>query len=391
MAQTPAKRITSRGDTVDYTPSSAVVAGDVVMIGSQAMVATQAIAANCLGSLSCDGVFDLPKTADVFAIGDAVYWNASGTDVGSNTGAADNTTGNVCGRCVMNANAAATHVRTKLTTMLGLNTVAGSVAVDDITGNDSSLAITGKTATAAAGGAVVIAGGSTAATYAGGLVSVTGGIGNTTGDGGAVSLIGGESGSGASANGGSVTITGGKALNATTGDGGAVLITGGQGPLLANTGGAVTILSGAGDASNGTAGAIILDSSGTGATKGTITIGTNAASIKIAKMPRHGAFAAVAANGANQATAGVLSEGVNLVSASDNAKGVVLPSCVEGAQCVVINMVTDKSLLIYPPSGKQVNLKGADNAINVAANTVGHFYSEGANAWYGLIAATDVA
>jgi len=68
-----------------------------------------------------------------------------------------------------------------------------------------------------------------------------------------------------------------------------------------------------------------------------------------------------------------------------------LPSCVDGAQCVVINMVTDKTLLIYPPTAKQVNLKGANNAITVAANTIGHFYSEGVNAWYGLIAVTDVA
>ncbi len=82
---------------------------------------------------------------------------------------------------------------------------------------------------------------------------------------------------------------------------------------------------------------------------------------------------------------------MNLVLGSDNAKGVQLPSCVNGAQCVVINMVTDKTLLIYPPLGKQVNLRGANNSLNVAANTIGIFYSEGTNAWYGLDAATDVA
>jgi hypothetical protein len=70
---------------------------------------------------------------------------------------------------------------------------------------------------------------------------------------------------------------------------------------------------------------------------------------------------------------------------------VQLPSCVDGAQCVVVNLNTDKTLLIYPPTGKQVNNKGANNAITVAANTVGIYYSEGANAWYGLHAATDVA
>lgn len=97
------------------------------------------------------------------------------------------------------------------------------------------------------------------------------------------------------------------------------------------------------------------------------------------------------AAGGNIATAAACIEGVNVIAASDNAKGVLLPSCKDGAMCVVVNLVTDKTLLIYPPVGKQVNNKGANNAITVAANTVGIFWSEGTNAWYGLDAATDVA
>ncbi len=405
MSQTPAKRITSRGDAIDYTPSSNVAAGDVVEIGSIPMVATSAIVANCLGSLATEGVFDVPKDADVFVVGDAVYWNSSATDVGSNTGAASNHAGNLMGVCVTNAAANATLVRTKLTAAKRTTTIGGAVTASGITGEDSSLGITGYTNGGAiaiagaagnanvAGGAVTIGGGAAGTgNAAGGAVSVTGGAGDGTGDGGAASLVGGASGDGASANGGAVAITGGAATNATSGDGGAVTIVGGAGPTVGNTGGALTLLSGAGDASNGTAGAVILDSSGTGATKGTITIATNAASLSIKKMPRlTGLVGSVAANGGNQATAGALLEGVNIITASDNSKGVVLPACVDGAQCVVINMVTDKTLKIYPPEGKQVNLAGANNAITVAANTVGHFYSEGANAWYGLIAATDVA
>jgi predicted RecA/RadA family phage recombinase len=99
----------------------------------------------------------------------------------------------------------------------------------------------------------------------------------------------------------------------------------------------------------------------------------------------------VNANGGNIATAGQCFEGVNIIAGSDNSKGVILPSCVDGAMCVVVNMVTDKTLLIYPPVGKQVNNRGANNSLNVAANTVGIFWSEGTNAWYGLDAATDVA
>lgn len=338
MAQTPVKRITSRGDSVDYTPSANVAAGDVVEIGSIPLVATSAIVANCLGSLASEGVFDVPKNADVFAVGDAVYWNSSDTDLGSNTGAADNASGNLMGLCLANANAAATTVRVKLTAAKRTTTIAGSATADDLTGSDASLAITGKAGASSAGGAIAIAGGAAAA--------------------GAY-------------------------------DGGAVTITGGAGPTAGNTGGAVTILSGAGDGTNGTAGAVIVDSSGTGATKGAITIGTNAASLTLGKMPRI-PFSSVAAAGANQATAGVLVEGVNLVTASDNAKGVVLPACVNGKTVVVINMVTDKTLKIYPPTAKQVNLAGANNAITVAANTISTFYSEGANAWYGPSGAATV-
>lgn len=339
MTQTPAVRITSRGDVIDYTPSTNVAAGDVVEVGSIPLVATQAIVANTLGTLASEGVFDLPKTDDVFTAGDAVYWNSSATDVGSNTGAADNASGNIVGVCVLNAANTATHVRTKLTAAKRTNTIAGSVTADDITGSDASLAISGKAGSSSAGGAVAIAGGAAAA--------------------GAY-------------------------------DGGAVTITGGAGPTAGNVGGAVTILSGAGDGTNGTAGAVILDSSGTGATKGAITIGTNAASLTLGKSPRI-PCAIVNAAGGNIATAGALAEGVNIIAASDNSKGVILPSCVNGALCVVVNMVTDKTLKIYPPVAKQVNNMGANNALTVAANTVGIFWSEGTNAWYGLDAATDVA
>jgi len=351
MTQTPAKRITSRGDAIDYTPTSNVTAGDVVEVGSIPMVATQAITANTLGSLATEGVFDVPKTSDVFTAGDAVYWNSSATCVGSNTGAADNASGNIMGVCTSNAANTATHVRVKLTAAKRTATIAGSVTADDITGSDSSLAITGYTNA----GAIAMAGAAGNANVTGGAITVTGGAGGTgTSNGGAVSIAGGAAGA------------------------------------VGGTGGAISILSGAGDGTNGTAGALTIDSSGTGATKGAITIGTNAASLTLGKMPRI-PFSSVNAAGGNIATAGALSEGVNLVAASDNAKGVQLPTCVDGAQCMVINLVTDKTLLIYPPTGKQVNNKGANNAITVAANSVGIYWSEGANAWYGLHAATDVA
>lgn len=393
MAQTPAI-LHKTGDVVDYTPTNAVIAGEVVVIGTMPCIAPSAIAANTLGVLAVEGIWDVPKTSDVFTAGDAVYWDTNGEPVVGDTlsGAADNNaaTGELLGWAVANAANTANTVRVKMTSAKRTATIAGSVTANDITGSDSSLGVSGIAGNAGAGGSIVVAGGAGDGNAAGGLVSVTGGAGAGTGDGGAASLVGGASGNGASSNGGAIAITGGAATAAASGDGGAITITGGAGPTVGNTGGAVTILSGAGDGTNGTAGAVIIDSSGTGNVKGAITIGTNAASLTLGKMPRI-PVSLVNAAGANQATAGALSEGFNLVALSDNTTGVILPSCVSGAQCIVVNMVTDKVLKIYPPTGKQVNLAGANNAITVAANTVGIYVSEGTNAWYGLHAATDVA
>ena len=46
------------GASIDYTPGSAVAAGDVIVQGELIGVARTPIAANALGSLAVDGVFD---------------------------------------------------------------------------------------------------------------------------------------------------------------------------------------------------------------------------------------------------------------------------------------------------------------------------------------------
>jgi predicted RecA/RadA family phage recombinase len=69
-----------QGSTVDYTPSSAVTAGDVVVQGELVGVAKLDIAADTLGALAVDGVFDFPKTAGVgeaIAAGAEVYWDVA--------------------------------------------------------------------------------------------------------------------------------------------------------------------------------------------------------------------------------------------------------------------------------------------------------------------------
>ena len=68
------------GDVLDYTPSSAVAAGDVVVIGSLVGVAPRAIAANAVGALAVEGVFEIPcATGATGAQGSAIsYYAVSG-------------------------------------------------------------------------------------------------------------------------------------------------------------------------------------------------------------------------------------------------------------------------------------------------------------------------
>ena len=67
-------------DSVDYAPSAAVAAGQVVVVGDMVGVAKLDIAANKLGSLAVEGVFDFPKATSAgsgFAAGVTVYWDAT--------------------------------------------------------------------------------------------------------------------------------------------------------------------------------------------------------------------------------------------------------------------------------------------------------------------------
>lgn len=67
------------GCLIDYTPSAAVAAGDVVALNDLITVAPRAIAANKLGAVAVKGVFSLPKAAASSGAsigqGAIVYWN----------------------------------------------------------------------------------------------------------------------------------------------------------------------------------------------------------------------------------------------------------------------------------------------------------------------------
>jgi predicted RecA/RadA family phage recombinase len=74
-------RYVSAGTTLDYTPTAAVSAGDVVVLSDLLAVATHDIEANKLGAVAYTGLWSLPKAAEALSQGDAVYWDASASAV----------------------------------------------------------------------------------------------------------------------------------------------------------------------------------------------------------------------------------------------------------------------------------------------------------------------
>jgi len=66
------------GIMIDYTPTSDVDAGDVVVEGNLIGIAKSDIKANEKGALAVSGVFEVVKVTGVtFDKGDLVYWNAT--------------------------------------------------------------------------------------------------------------------------------------------------------------------------------------------------------------------------------------------------------------------------------------------------------------------------
>ena len=64
------------GQSVPYTPTTDVAAGDVVVRGDLVGVATQPIKANTLGALAVEGVFAFAKNTGVaYSVGTVLYWD----------------------------------------------------------------------------------------------------------------------------------------------------------------------------------------------------------------------------------------------------------------------------------------------------------------------------
>ncbi len=97
------------GKSIDYRPSEAVAAGDVVVQGNLVGIARLDIAANTLGSLAVVGVFDVEKATGAVTAGAVVYWDAA------NHKATATATGNqYLGKAVLDAESADELVRVLL-------------------------------------------------------------------------------------------------------------------------------------------------------------------------------------------------------------------------------------------------------------------------------------
>ncbi|MCA9253807.1 MAG: DUF2190 family protein [Phycisphaerales bacterium] len=102
------------GNSIDYTPSADVAAGDVVVQGESVGIAKTAIAANLIGAIAVTGVFDVPKAtgaSTAITAGANVYWDAT-----NSVATTDDDTGNnkLLGKTVLAASDADATVRVRL-------------------------------------------------------------------------------------------------------------------------------------------------------------------------------------------------------------------------------------------------------------------------------------
>ena len=64
-----------RGESVDFTPSRDVAAGEVLVFGGLPGVVKTAVRAGALGALALTGVYDVEKDGIAVAAGDRLCWN----------------------------------------------------------------------------------------------------------------------------------------------------------------------------------------------------------------------------------------------------------------------------------------------------------------------------
>ncbi|OQA77861.1 MAG: hypothetical protein BWY31_04424 [Lentisphaerae bacterium ADurb.Bin242] len=130
-----------KGDSIDYIPSSAVAAGDVIFFGDVAAVAKLDIPAGSLGSLAAVGMFNVEKDGNAIADGVPVYYNAVTGASATNSG-----TDKVMGVAVAAAVAGDAYVRVLLNAGKKDSGTAYSIAtgVEVTAGTDNAKIVTAK-------------------------------------------------------------------------------------------------------------------------------------------------------------------------------------------------------------------------------------------------------
>lgn len=105
----------SSGECIDYTPSSAIAAGDIVVQDDLVGIATRPIAAGTTGALAVSGIFDIVKASNtVFTAGQKVYWHATDKVAVTTEIATGGGTNKLIGKAVAAAGSGLTTVRVRL-------------------------------------------------------------------------------------------------------------------------------------------------------------------------------------------------------------------------------------------------------------------------------------
>jgi len=100
------------GNEVDYTPATAVLAGDVVVQGQLVGIARENIDAGKLGALAVSGIFDVAKASEtIFDAGSLVYWDDTNKLAVAVEGSGTN---KLMGKAIAAAGSGATSVRVRL-------------------------------------------------------------------------------------------------------------------------------------------------------------------------------------------------------------------------------------------------------------------------------------
>ena len=124
-------RYVQKGDAIDYRPTEAVAAGDVVIIADLIGIARLDIEAGTLGSLAVVGVFDVVKADGAIPSGSTVYWDAGAKKATTVSGS-----NHYLGKAIAAAEAADDTVRVLLNAPYSLaTTFAAGDPITDLTDN----------------------------------------------------------------------------------------------------------------------------------------------------------------------------------------------------------------------------------------------------------------